>query len=87
MSRQEILINQDLMYALTRDDEGNLFIEVVCGGFAMETIVIPISAEEESEYRRHGRSFLDGFSLKICKSLDTFRERCVTEDENCCANG
>ncbi len=65
------------MYALTRDAENNLYMQVVCGGFAMEYIVIPLSAEEESEYRRHGKSFLDEFSIEICRSLDSFRKRCV----------
>ncbi len=80
MNRQELLVDQERMYALTRDAEGHLYIEVVCGGFAMENIVISLSAEEESKYRKQGKSFLDGFSLEICRSLDSYRERCVTDN-------
>jgi len=77
MKRQEVFVDQDRMYALTRDSLGKLYLEVVCGGFAMENIVIPLNADEEKEYKDQGKSYLDNLSLKVCKDLAFYRDRSI----------
>ena len=63
------------MYALTKDEYGKLFMEVVVGGFAMENLVIPLSEEEELKYRTNGKSELNSLAHAICQDLKTFRPR------------
>ncbi len=75
MRRQEVIVDDERMYALTRDAQGQLFIEVVCGGFAMENVVVPLNAAEEMEFKRRGKTYLDDLSLKVCKSPDAFKNR------------
>jgi hypothetical protein len=75
MCREELLVDQDRMYALTRDSDGNLYLEVVCGGFAMENVVIPLTQDETREFERQGKSFLDALSLRICKDPSSYVAR------------
>jgi hypothetical protein len=77
MKRKEIIVDRDKMYALTEDASGQLFLEVVVGGFAMENMVIPLSAEERSAYQTNGKSKLDDLAYEICKEPENFRGRAV----------
>lgn len=75
MKRQEILVDQERMYALTRDEGGQLYLEIVSGGFAMGNIVIPLSAAEVALYESQGKSYLDGLSLEVCKRPASYTSR------------
>ncbi len=75
MKRKEVLVDRDRMYALTEDASGKLFIEVVVGGFAMENLVIPLTADEQLCYRSNGKPVLDDLAYNICKEPEKFRTR------------
>jgi len=66
------------MYALTQDEGGHYFIEVVVGGFAMENLVIPLSEEEVRAYKTNGKSELDDLAYKICNETEFYRSRSVS---------
>ena len=73
--REEILVDREKLYALTRNHGGQLFLEVVVGGFAMENLVIPLTAEECQGYEKAGKEALDELAYRICKETETFRLR------------
>lgn len=79
MSRKEIIIDQEHMYALTMDDENKYFLEVVCGGIAMENIVLPLTTDEIEKYKLKGKSFLDQLSWEVCKKIEKYENRIIYE--------
>ena len=78
MNRKEIFVDKDQMYALTVDKKGKYYIEVVCGGMAMENLVIPLNDEEIENYQLRGKSFLDDLSWDICKNRKKYEIRIIT---------
>jgi len=56
--RVEIYVDQEKMYALTTDSKGRHFLEVACGGIAVENVVLPLTAEEFQRYNKEGKDFL-----------------------------
>jgi hypothetical protein len=69
--REQILIDRERWYLLSKDREGNLYLEVVVGGFAMEEVVLPLSLEETAAYEKSGKNYLDILALRVNK----WRER------------
>ncbi len=45
------------------------------GAFAMENLVIPLSANEQLRYQTDGKSVLDDLAYDICKEPEKFRTR------------
>ncbi len=76
--RRELLVDQDRMYALTQDDDGHLYLEVVVGDIAWENLVVPLSAEESRSYSEQGKSFLDDLAIRVTKTPSAFRDRATT---------
>jgi hypothetical protein len=77
MDRKELIVDQQHMYALTVDKDGQCYLEVVCGGIAMENMVLPLNREEMESYNLKGKSFLDELSWEICKYKKKFENRFV----------
>jgi hypothetical protein len=77
MKREEVIVDRDRMYALTRGTEGRLFMEVVVGGFAMENLVIPLLDSELRDYQHSGKVAMDELARQICKDTEAFRARAV----------
>lgn len=77
MERTRLLVDQQKMYALSQNEDGRYFIEVVVGGFTMEELVIPLSSEELSQYQSRGKVALDELSHRICKETTAYRKRAV----------
>ncbi len=69
------MIDRDLMYALTEDRCGQLFLEVLCGGFAMENVVLPLSQEERAAYESAGKTVLDDLARRVAKDRRRFASR------------
>ena len=44
MKRTELIVDKQRMYALTKNTDGRLYLEVVTNGFAMENIVAGLIA-------------------------------------------
>lgn len=63
------------MYAFTKDEADQFFLEVVTGGVAMETIVVPLNKEEMMSYSERGKPFLDDLALDVCRETEKYRER------------
>jgi len=76
--RTELLVSQERMYALTVDEDGVKYLEVVCGGFAMENVAVRLTDEEVSAYERKGRLFLDTLASKVAKQRSFFADRIVS---------
>jgi len=75
MKREEVIVDREKMYAITSDLEGRLYMEVVVGGFAMESLVIPLSDQELSDYKKEGKPAMDELAYRICKEPEIFRSR------------
>ncbi len=76
-ARRELLVNRDLMYALTEDRPGQLFLEVLCGGFAMENVILPLSQEERDAYAKVGKEVLDDLARRVAKERRRFSDRII----------
>lgn len=59
------LISQEHQFALTEDGGGGLFLEVLCGGFAMYEIEMKLSDEEIERFRAAGVDFLASLAGEI----------------------
>jgi hypothetical protein len=77
MKREDVIVDRNRMYAITRDSEGRLFMEVVIGGFAMENFVLSLSDSELRDYQQSGKSAMDELAHQICKDTEAFRSRAV----------
>lgn len=75
--RNEIFVDQDKMYALTIDETGQLYLEVVCGGVAMENVVVALISEEKRRYQSSGKDFLGEMAVRIRHSREQFAGRNV----------
>lgn len=75
MDREEIIVDEQRMYALTKDNANQLYIEVVTGGIAMETIVLRLTEEERKSYSEVGKSFLDDLARDVCRATEKYRKR------------
>jgi len=76
--RTELLVSQEHMYALTEDEEGAKFLEVVCGGVAMENVVVRLTDQELSAYESEGRQSLGRLARKVAKQRSSFSDRIVS---------
>lgn len=79
MKRKEIFVDKEQMYALTKDKKGTYYLEVVCGGIAMENVIVILSDEEVLSYQTEGKTVLDDLSWEICKDRKKFKNRIVDE--------
>ena len=79
MARTEILIDHHLMYALTSDETGQLFLEVAHGGIAMENLVLPLSREEGSLYKTRGKPVLDELAKSLLRDRKRYADRLLGE--------
>lgn len=70
--RQELLVDRDRMYALTRDGAGDLYLEVVSGGIAMENVVVKLNDYEAGQYVKDGKPFLDRLALDIARNREKY---------------
>jgi hypothetical protein len=77
MDREKILIDRENMYLLSVDCNGTHYLEVVCGGVAMERFVMPLSRDELKQYKLKGKSYLDRLSFEVCKEKDKFSGRFI----------
>ena len=65
------------MYALTRDGAGAHYLEVSCGGIAVETVVVSLTGEEMKRYSEEGITFLDDLAFNIAQHQSKFAHRIV----------
>lgn len=63
--KEQLLIDPERMYSLTRDTEGRHYLEVLKGGIAMEVMVVPLDADELARFAAEGKDFLDTLALRI----------------------
>lgn len=63
--RRVKLVSQEGQFALTEDEEGRQFLEVLCGGFAMYEVEMQLERDEISKYLAQGESFLLSLAGKI----------------------
>jgi hypothetical protein len=75
LKTRDVLVDHSRMYALVQDHEGRLYLEVTCGGFAMEDVSVPLTDEEKMQLEAEGKPFLDELAWRICKNPEEFRNR------------
>jgi hypothetical protein len=75
--RKEILVDSGRMYALTQDSDGNYYLEVLVGGFAMYEVVLPLTPEEVAAYEKNGKYELDTLAFKVAKDKSRFADRLI----------
>jgi hypothetical protein len=77
MNRNDVFVDQEHLYALTKDDAGGLYLEVACGGFAMYNLVIPLSQEEVADYQIDGKMSLDKLANRVTGNPSKFQVRAI----------
>jgi len=75
--RKDIIVDHERMYSVTSDGEGQLFLEIVYGGFAMDILIMPLSREEVLEFEARGKPALDDLRLRVLKDRARFEARFV----------
>jgi hypothetical protein len=69
------LINHEKWYELLSDDDGALYLDVVCGGVGMYSVKIKITPDQVAQYRDEGMRFLDDVAYRVTKG--EFRDQVV----------
>ncbi len=72
---ENLIVDRERMYRLFRDEEGQLRLGVMTGGFAMYEVSFRLSEAEVEQYRALGKDFLDQLSLKAARSPEEFMVR------------
>ncbi len=75
MSEELIYRSQEWMYSFTKDAKNNYFLEVVCGGIAMEMVKVKLTSSEVLSYQEKGRKALDELAVRILKNRTSFADR------------
>lgn len=60
-------INRERWYELLSDEDGILYLDVVCGGSFMYSVVIRMTAEQVSQYKEEGVRYLDDVAFRVTK--------------------
>ena len=63
------------MYSLIRDDYGTHYLEVVCGGVAMEIVKVILAKEEIESFELEGVKVLNDSALRVAKDRKYFESR------------
>ena len=66
---REILRDEERMYILRENRDGELVLEALCGGVGMYNRVLTLSAEQRADYENWGKYYLDVLALKLCKGI------------------
>jgi hypothetical protein len=69
------LLSQDQQFALTEDGDGCLFLEVLCGGFAMYELEIKLNDEEIDRFRVAGVASLASLANQIRRKSSELVDR------------
>lgn len=75
MMRAVKFLSQEGQFALTEDQSGAIFLEVLCGGFAMYELEMQLSADEVAAYQMEGPSILSELAEKIRRRSDNLNGR------------
>jgi hypothetical protein len=67
---RELLVDNDRWYTLLENDNGQLVLQVVCGGAFMFEREVVLSEEQLSDYKRLGKSYLDTLALRVAKGWE-----------------
>ena len=76
VQRKELLVDTGRMYALTSDDASK-YLEVMCGGLAMEMCVVRLTQDEVLNYEQEGKEYLDTLAGEIARNRSRFADRTV----------
>lgn len=67
------------MYTLVANEANQLFLEIWCGGLALQERVLTLSSDDVLEYERLGKVYLDRLALLVCRKPGYFEERTSAE--------
>ena len=62
-----LIKNDDRMFELEEDDNGDLFLIVVAGGIAMYEVRVRLSDEEKTRYFDEGVAFIEDLAYRVAK--------------------
>ena len=77
MNRKDIFIDQANMYSFSQDENGDFYLEVVSGGFAMEHLVMKLNKDELDRYSEIGKSYLDSLSIEVVRNKLNYLDRII----------
>lgn len=60
-------ISHERWYELLSDEDGVLYLDVVCGGAFMYSVVIRMTDEQVAQYKAEGVSYLDDVAYRVTK--------------------
>ena len=68
---KKLEVNQEHMYILFENDEGELILRVTCGGIGMFNVAFKLSESEVKEFRDKGTELLISLSRTVNKENDS----------------
>ena len=77
---KEILRDSERMYSLICTDAGDLYIEVVTGGFAMDICKMFLTAEEIRQFEEEGKDYLDDLAYRVSRQENAYKFRLMWDD-------
>lgn len=75
MVRDVVFVSQPEQFALTKDQDGAYFIEVLFGGFAMCEVEMQLCPDEIDEYLAEGPDYLVGLAGRMRRKFPALSER------------
>lgn len=77
MTETVIVKDDDRMFALVKDENGDCFFKVVCGGMAMYEAKIKLTDEEMDSYNSEGKRYLENLAYKISTNSKQYENRMI----------
>lgn len=71
--------NQDEMYELLKDEKGQFFLSILCGGVGVYEVYIRLTPEDVSDYLRNGTDSITQLSNRIRQNPTAFEDQVVTK--------
>ena len=63
----DLLVDSTKSYRLFEDDLGQLCLGIMTGGFALYEVTFRLFGEEQAEYAKHGKAFLEELSYRASR--------------------
>ena len=75
--KKDILVDREGMYRLFENECGEIYIGVMCGGFASYEMKIKLNHEELTAYQNEGKKSLDKLALDVAHNSDSYEHRSI----------
>lgn len=77
MSERLVFRDQERMFDLLEGEDGQLFLDVVCGSVGLFEVRIRLSDEQKGRYEKEGMVYLQELAFRVAKSPDSFKSQVI----------